>query len=334
MKNVLLLSTIIFPLFCLSGCHAQTTIENNSLKLVATVPLPGVSGRIDHCAFDYKHKLIFVAALGNNSVEVVDLENRKVIYSIKNLHEPQGVVFIPESNSIFVANGGTGECDVFKAESNYPLVSTIKLSGDADNVRYDSINKKIYVGYGDGRIAIIDAVNFKLLTQIKLSAHPESFQIDEKEKKIYVNVPGEKQVEVIDLEKNVVVDTWKMTTATSNFPMGIDPINHRLFIGCRHSPKLLVVNTQNGEIITNLDIDSDTDDVFYDASSLQIYVSCGNGNVDVFNQVNANTYTNNGKISTRSGARTSLFIPQLNQLIVASPAGSNRDASLLIYNKK
>ncbi len=324
---------IICVCFLLNGCNAQT--RNNSLKLIASISLPYVSGRIDHLSCDAKHQMIFVAALGNNTVEVVDLKNKKVIHTIKDLHEPQGVAFIPESNSLFVANGDNGECDVFNAET-FQKITSLKVSGDADNVRYDVADKKIYVGYGSGGITIIDATTFKLITQIKLSGHPESFQIDKSEKKIYVNVPDEKQIEIIDLNKNVVTDKWKMNDATSNFPMALDEINHRLFIGCRHSPKLLIIDTQTGKTITSFSIDSDVDDIFYNITNREIYLTCGGGYIDVFKQTDANTYTANGKISTHSGARTSLFIPELNQLIVASPSGfnSNASASLLIYSIK
>ena len=75
--------------------------------------------------------------LGNNTVEVVDLKSKKVIHTIKGLHEPQGIKYIPENNVIFVANGENGECDVFNADS-YQLITSIKMAGDADNVRYDS----------------------------------------------------------------------------------------------------------------------------------------------------------------------------------------------------
>lgn len=319
--------------FCFNGCHAQTSSQNQSLQLITSITLPNVSGRIDHLSFDSSHQIIFVAALGNNTVEVVDLKNKKVIHTIKNLHEPQGLAFIPESNSIFIANGDDGECDVLNSEA-FQKITTIKLSGDADNVRYDAADKKIYVGYGDGGIAIIDVTTFKLITQIKLSGHPESFQIDKSAKKIYVNVPDEKQIEIIDLEKNIVTDKWKMTNATSNFPMALDEINHRLFIGCRHPAKLLIIDTQTGKSISTFSIDNDVDDIFYNPVTKEIYLSCGGGYIDVFKQTDANTYTTNGKISSHSGARTSLFIPELNQLIVAFPSGFNNDASLLIYSIK
>ena len=325
-SKIILLAAILF--FFASGCKAQS--QTNSLQLIEAIPLQNVSGRIDHLSFDAKNNFVFVAALGNNTVEVVDLKNKKVIHSIKDLHEPQGVAFIPENNSLVVANGDNGECDVFNA-TDFQKTNSIQLGDDADNVRYDATGKKIYVGYGNGGIAIIDAATFKLIGEIKLPGHPESFQINKQEKKMYVNVPDEKQIAVIDLTQNKIIAQWKNITANANFPMALDEANHRLFIGCRHPSKLLVLDTESGNIISSIDIDGDTDDVFYNPSAKEIYVSCGSGYVDVINQIDANHYTANGTMKTNSGARTSLFISQLHQLIIAAPARTGGSAQLMIY---
>ena len=333
MNRIAFIITSVVFTFWLNGCQAQKSAQNKTLRIDTSISMPNVHGRIDHMAFDSKTKRIFVAALGNNTVEVVDLNTSKVIHTIKGLSEPQGIVYIPESNTVFVSNGGDGECIAFDANT-YKKTASIKLSGDADNVRYDATEKRIYVGYGNGGIAIIDANTFKLIVDVKLSGHPESFQIDRTAKRIYVNVPDERQIEVIDLEKQMVVDRWEMTVASSNFPMSLDEPNHRLFIGCRHQPKLLVIDTQTGKTISSFDIDRDIDDIFFYAQKKQIYLSCGGGYVDIFTQQDPNMYVSVEKISSSSGARTSLLVPELNQLIVVSPSGLNSDAMLLVYSIK
>jgi YVTN family beta-propeller protein len=311
----------------------QAQLRDHSPELNSSIPLPNVLGRIDHMDFDSKRQYIYIAALGNNTVEVVDIRNRKVVHSIKGLREPQGVVYIPETNSIFVTNGYNGDCDFFDADS-FVMIKSIKLSDDADNVRYDSIDKRIYVGYGTGGMAVIDAITLNLLKEIKLSGHPESFQIDKLTHKIYVNIPFKNQIEVIDLGKNMVTDTWQLTQAESNFAMSLDEISHRLFIGCRHPAKLLVINSESGQTIASSDSDNDADDVYFNRLDKLIYLSCGNGNIDVFRQIDANTYKTIGKVASHPGAATSLYIAELDQLVVASPAGFNSKASLLIYNLK
>ncbi len=305
--------------------------QNYTLKLNSSIPLPNVMGRIDHMAYNPKMQFLYMAALGNNSIEVVDLKNGKVVHSIKGLKEPQGVLYIPDNNSIFAANGKSGECDFFNADT-YVKFKSIKLSSDADNVRYDSIDKKIYVGYGEGGMAIIDAVNKELIKEIKLSGHPESFLIDKSTKRVYVNIPFQSCIEIIDIEKESVTDRWKLDHESANFPMALDEKNHRLFIGCRDPAELLIINTDNGKIMGSQDIDKDIDDLFYKAATKQLYLSCGSGFVDIINQINPDSYSLKEKVPTHRGARTSLFLPQLKKLIVASPAGLSTHASLLVYD--
>ena len=108
--------------------------ESPPLRMVQTIPLPNVEGRIDHLAVDLKGQRLFIAALGNNTVEVLDLHAGKRIRSITGFREPQGVAFIPEFNKLFVANGKNGACDAFDGSSLKPIKS-IKFSEDADNIR-------------------------------------------------------------------------------------------------------------------------------------------------------------------------------------------------------
>ncbi|MGN6163536.1 MAG: YncE family protein [Flavisolibacter sp.] len=319
-------------LLCLvAGCQAQP--QTSYLQLVATIPLPHVSGRIDHLSFDSNNNFVFVAALGNNTVEVVDLTNNTVVHSIQNLHEPQGVAFIAANNSVVVANGDNGNCDVFNT-GDFKKTASVHVGSDADNVRYDAAGKKIYVGYGSGGMAVMGATTFTLINEIKLAGHPESFQIDKGQNKMFVNVPGENQIEVIDLSKDEVIAQWKNLSAGANFPMALDEANHRLFVGCRHPSKLLVLNSETGRIISDVAIDGDTDDIFYNAAAKEIYVSCGSGYVNVLRQIDADHYTAHGKTTTRPGARTSLFIAGLHWLLIAAPAHKGASAQLMIYKTK
>src|SRR5262247_1288672 len=141
--------------------------ETTPLRLVQTIPLPNVEGRIDHMAVDLKGERLFVAALGNNTVEVLDLRAGKRMRSIAGLHEPQGVGFIPELNKIFIANAKCGACDVFDGLS-FKVIKTVRFSDDADNIRYDATARRVYVGYGNGGLGIIDAATGDQSGAIKL----------------------------------------------------------------------------------------------------------------------------------------------------------------------
>jgi DNA-binding beta-propeller fold protein YncE len=300
------------------------------LRLVQTIPLPNVEGRIDHMAVDLKGQRLFIAALGNNTVEVLDLRAGKRIRSITGLHEPQGVGFISEFNRIFVANAKSGACEVFDGSSFKPIKS-IKFSDDADNIRYDPAARRVYVGYGSGALGIIDAATGDQLGEIKLDGHPESFQLEKSGPWIFVNIPTFQKIAVVDREKRTVTAAWPITGAKANFPMALDEEHHRLFVGTRQPAKLMVFDTVSGRSVANLDIPGDTDDIFYDAERRRIYISGGEGFLGIFQQDDPDHYKPMTKVPTAAGARTALFVPELNRLYLAIPHRGSQRAEVRVY---
>ncbi|HJQ25267.1 MAG TPA: hypothetical protein VKA60_15210 [Blastocatellia bacterium] len=298
------------------------------LRLVKRIRLPGVQGRIDHMAVDVAGKRLFVAALVNHTLEVVDLEKGERVRSIGGLGEPQGVRYMPESNTIVVANRADGLTTFFDGTS-YAARKRVQFSGDADNVRYDAANRQIYVGYGDGALGALSDQGERLF-DIPLGGHPESFQLDIKERKAYVNVPTKHQIAIVDLAKRTVPDTWSLKES-DNYPMALDELHHRLFVVTRRPPQLLVFDTQTGKLVTTLAADRDSDDIFYDAGRRRLYASFGEGSVIVYQQTDADRYRIVSRIPTAAGARTSFFSPELGQLYVAVPHRDNPSAEIRVY---
>ena len=300
------------------------------IKLKQTIPLPGVEGRIDHFAFDTAGDRLFVCALGNNTVEVLDLRKGERIHSIAGLGAPQGVAYIPQLDHVFVANDKGGVCKIHDGKS-FRQIGELNFKDDADNVRYDDATQKVYVGFGNGGIGIIDATHGKMIGSISLSAHPEAFELEKNGKRIFVNVPSARHVVVIDRDNGQVVATWKTDLAFGNFPMALDEANHRLLIGCRIPSKLVVLNTDSGDIVAKIDISGDADEVFYDGKRHRIYAICGSGKIDIIEQTDPNTYKALTKVNTADGARTGLFVPERDTLFVAVPHHGSQKAEIRAY---
>ena len=267
---------------------------------------------------------------GNNTVEVIDLRSSQRIHSITGLGSPQGIAYTPESNRLFVANDKGGVCNIYDGKSLQP-VGQFSLKDDADNVRYDIATKQIYVGFGSGGIAIINSAEGKQIGSIKLAAHPEAFELEQHGNRIFANVPNARQVAVIDREKREVITRWNTDLAFGNFPMALDEADHRLFIGCRLPSKLVVLNTDAGDVVAKIDISGDCDDVFYDGKRHRVYAICGAGKIDIIEQADANTYNASAKIDTAKGARTGLFVPERDTLLVAVPHGGSQQAEIRCY---
>ena len=300
------------------------------LKLRTTVALQGVEGRIDHFAFDPVGERLFVCALGNDSVEVLDLRKGQRVHSIIGLGAPQGVGYASEANRLFVANDKGGVCKIYDGKS-FQAVGELRFGDDADNVRYDEMSQKIYVGFGSGGIAVVNASDGKQVGSIKLSAHPEAFQLEKKGNRIFVDVPNSRHVAVVDRDKGEVVARWKTNLAFANFPMALDETDHRLFVGCRNPSRLVVLNTDSGDVIAKIDISGDCDDLFYDAKRQRVYAICGAGKIDVIDRIDPNTYRVSTTIGTADGARTGLFVSELDVLFVAVPHRGSQQAEVRCY---
>ena len=315
---------------CCTGIVTVAAQSAAPLKLKQTIPLPGVEGRIDHFAFDPAGERLFVCALGNNTVEVVDLRKGERVHSITGLGAPQGVAYLPELARVFVANDKGGICRIYDGKS-FQTLGELNFEDDADNVRYDEATKKIYIGFGNGGIAVVNALDGKQVGSIKLSAHPEAFQLEKNGSRIFVNVPNSRHVAVIDRDKREVVARWKTDLAFGNFPMALDESNHRLFVGCRFPSRLVVLNTDSGDVVAKIDISGDPDDVFYDSKRHRIYAICGAGKIDIIEQTDPKTYKALTKIDTASGARTGLFVPERDTLFVAVPNRGSQQTEIRSY---
>jgi YVTN family beta-propeller protein len=280
-------------------------------------------------AFDPATARLFVAALGNNTVEVIDTKAAKPTTRITGPKEPQGLAFLPDSGHLVVASGQDGKVRFYGPDPK-PL-ATLDGLDDADNVRYDADAKLVYVGYGEGALAVIDPAKPAKVADIKLPGHPESFQLERTGRRLFVNVPSAHHVAVVDRDKRSVIATWPIRDASSNFPMALDEHHHRLFIACRQPAKLLVLDTETGKVVASTDCPGDADDLFYDRDRSRLYVTGGEGAVGVIEQSDADHYRPLARIPTAPGARTSFFAAATHTLFVAVPHRGKQQAELLTF---
>ena len=308
--------------------HAQSA----SLELVATIPLPKVSGRIDHLAYDAARQRLFVAALGNNTVEVLDTARGHHLRSLPGFHEPQGVATIADLNSIAIANGDTGTLQLIDA-TTFQTRWTVNIGGDADNVRYDAAAKRIYVAAVGGLFAV-DPANGGSMKRIAIDGHPESFQLETAATRIYANLPGllSSQIIASDRQSMSVASVWPAGCG-GNYPMALDEATARLFVGCRRPARLEAIDTRTGKVTTSVEVVGDTDDLYYDAARKRVYVIGGDGFVDVVER-QGDELRRSSRVPTRSGARTGLWVASLNRLFVAVPARGVDGAEVRVFESR
>jgi hypothetical protein len=309
-------SPVLLILLWMLAVPIPIRAEDNVLRLAATITLTGVRGRIDHMAATPDGRWLFVAALGSNRVLRVDTQSGKVDGTINGIRAPQGVCHLAKSNKLAVASGGGGDLLFYAADTLRPL-GVVRGLEDADNLRYDADANLLYVGYGEGALAVIDPEMVVQTARIPLDGHPESFQLEERGTRIFINVPSAGEVEVYDRATRRLLYEWTLKPLSGNFPMALDEAHKRLYIGTRKPPGMAVMETEAGKVIAIMDACGDTDDLFYQASGRLIYLTGGQGCVNVFRQGEANNYDRVEKVETYPGARTSLLVPSAHRLYVA-----------------
>jgi DNA-binding beta-propeller fold protein YncE len=299
------------------------------LVLEAKIALGDVSGRIDHLAVDLARNRVFVAELGNNSVGVVDIAQGKLVHRIGGLKEPQGVAYVPEADTLYVANAGNGYVERFNG-ADFSALGRLRLGDDADNIRVDASAHQIVVGFGSGALAFVDVKSGQKIGQIALAAHPESFQLEKSGPRIFVNVPDARQVAVLDRSMGQQTATWGLPRARANFPMALDESGSRLVVPYRSPSELAVFDTRNGNVSAEVPICGDADDVFLDSTRQRIYVSCGEGFLDVL-QWRDGSLDRLAHLPTVAGARTSLFVPELDRLFLAVRTRGSERAAVWVF---
>jgi YVTN family beta-propeller protein len=151
--------------FALMAIACTGVVSAAALELETRIPLGDIRGRIDHLAIDVQRQRLYVAELGNDTVGVIDLKDRKTIRTLTGLKEPQGIGYVPSTDTVYVANGDDGSVRLFQGADLAPT-GQISLGGDADNVRVDDAAHRAFVGYGSGALAVIDTTSRQKIADI------------------------------------------------------------------------------------------------------------------------------------------------------------------------
>jgi DNA-binding beta-propeller fold protein YncE len=317
--------------------------DKEPLRLVQTIPMPNVKGRIDHMDVDVKGNRLFVAALENDTLEVVDLKAAKWIRSIPGFKAPQGVAYLPALNKLFVASNDDGMVRVFRGDS-LDLLGSIHLDLGANRVAYDARAGLLYVGYGgraaskeNGAVGIIDARSEKHVADIQVGPRAAEILMDKSGQTLFVFDSIASKIQVVDKEKRQIRSTWPVSSERPG-DGALDESSHRLLIGTRNPPEMIVMDSASGKELVKLPTVEGMDGVYFDAAHKRVYISGGRdtdvGYVFVYQQQDSDHYAQIGKIPTRSFAGTSFWCPELNRYYVAAAGNDKEQAAILVFEAR
>jgi DNA-binding beta-propeller fold protein YncE len=326
--SVLVLSLASFP-----AAQAQPP----ALQLARTIVLPQVSGKFDHFAFDESGNRLFVAATGNHSVEVIDLNTGKVQQSIAGLGKPHGLAWVAATGSLYVSDGSRAELTAYKG-APLALAGRIALSDDADDMVYDPGSRQLLVGHGGkdaanpAQVAVVYTERFILSANHSVTTHPEGLAVDPASHRVFANIADSNEVAVIDLATKAVTAHWKLTRAADNVPLAFDAEHQILFVACRAPGTLVALDAATGKELASLPAAGGADDLFYDPALSRVYLISGAGEVDIYQVEKTKALHPLGAFKTASGAKTALFVPSQSLLYLGVPSMADRPAEIRVYS--
>jgi DNA-binding beta-propeller fold protein YncE len=329
---------VLLALFVALAVSLQAQ-QKAPLKLVETIPLPGLKdGDFDHFAPDVEGHRLFLTAEENGKVQVLDTNTSKLIHTIEDVKAPHAILYRQDLKKLFIVEGDASAVRVYDSNS-YQAVGEIKVSIDADSIAYDPATNYLYVVNG-GReahtsyslISVIDTNNSKRLRDIKINSnHVEAIVLEKSGPRMFCNITGQSAVGVLDRNESALAATWRLPPGdTQNVAMALDEANHRLFVVTRKPGKLIVLNSENGQVIADLPAVGFVDDMSYDAKQKRLYLA-GDQFLDVFDQKDPDHYVLLARIRGSFRAKTGILVPELNRYYLAVPHHENKDAEVRVY---
>jgi len=273
----------------------------------------GGEGGWDYVTVDAKTHRLFITR--TTHTQVIDADSGKVLGDISGQKTAHGVAIVPRLNRGFITDGGgTGAILVFDLTS-YAVLGRIPTVPDSDGIIYDAGMDRVLAVSGDGGVLMtfkpdIDPANGKMDPPIALGGAPEFLAADGSGK-VYVNLADKDLVALVDLKTRRVISRWPVAPGGRPVGMAFDPRSHHLFIGCRNPQKLVVMNSETGQVEASFPIGAGVDATAFDRG--EIFASCRDGSLSAFHD-QAGKLDLEQTIKTPEGARTMGIDPATHQI--------------------
>jgi hypothetical protein len=329
---------------CLSfaaAAQAQTpgAVPDAPLTLAGRTELAGYHGDFDHFGVDLVGQRLFLAGEDQGTLEVFDLHDGRHLQTVKGFGAPHAIRNLTSSNRLLITDSGRGMSKLLDG-ADFHVVKTIALVPGADSMGYDPSTSHAWIVTGGknaepklARTVLfeVDAASGRPLGRVSFdSDFTEAMVAEQRGTRLFVNIAGRSEVAVLDKHSRRRLATWPVAPFKNNSAMALDEAGRRLFVITRKPFMLLVLDTDSGRVVAQLDAPQRTNDLAYDAQRRRLYLA-GDDHVFVIAQRDPDHYELVAQVPSAHGAKTAVLVPQADALYVAVAGQGDTLAALLRY---
>jgi len=292
--------------------------------------IPGKGSAWDYVSLDAARGHLFIGRRGSG-LQVYDIATRKAIAVIGTTasDSSNGATLMPEFD-LGISYNENGTITPFKL-STLEAQPSIKLGDELDATHYDPATQRIVVNMAAGKdgteLLVLQAPSLKQVGSIKVTTKkPEHAEADGRGN-FYMASRDENAVYRINTKDMAVTAQWPTPGCAQTNGLALDAANHRIFLGCRGSatvkPSFAVMDADNGAILYTAEVGGGNDEVVFDAGLKRVFLANGvNAVMNVFEQVDANTYKPIEALGTQAGVRTMAMDPKTKKIYAITAEGS------------
>lgn len=308
--GLILMGIIAFYIYLSTRPPAKTVKQ----AAIITVPVPFSLGRsfIDYMFLSGPK--LYVGYTSRGFVGVIDTATNQVVAQIGGLPRAHGIAIAGDRG--FATASGDDTVGIFDLSTNR-LLKKVPGGADPDAIIYDEKLRLIYAADHDGKTGtLIDPVAMTVIATVPLGGEPEYAQADPQTGLIYQNLEDTSELVVIDPQKQAVIQRYKLGEGEGPTGLALDAANHRLFSACRNE-KLVVLNSETGQIVATLPIGAGVDGAGYDANLRRVYTANGAGSMTVIQQDSADSYRVLEQAPTHFGGHSLVVDPTTHRIYIA-----------------
>ncbi len=286
--------------------------SGSGYKVVGRYPVPG-SGGFDYITVDSSARRLYVSHA--RQVEVLDADSGKILGTIADTPGVHGTAIASESSHGFTSNGGEAKVSMFDS-STLKLIRKIDVGKGPDGIYYDPGTKRVFTNnHGTHDITALDAATGNVVGTVKVEGDGEQAVIGT-DGLVYVNIEDTSEVVVFDPKSLEVRKRFPIGVAKTPTGLAYDGNTKRLFIGCRNQPMMVVMDAVTGKVVTSLPIGSGVDAAGFDPEDKLIFLSCGDGTLNIYHEKSADSYEDAGAVKTQPSAKTMAFDPKTKKVFL------------------